>query len=112
MAKCIVIYSSNRILITEQTIHLTAQMNFKTIIKFLGEKRSNTKVYILYGSLSMKSQKGKTVIIGGRSVVASGQRRRGATEKQHDGCPLTGWQKWCWVLILLEIHTTAHKWQN
>lgn len=60
MAKCIVIYSSNRILITEQTIQLTAQMNFKTIIKFLGEKRSNIKVYILYGSLSMKSQKGKT----------------------------------------------------
>ena len=90
MAKCIEIYSSNRILITEQTIQLTAHMNFKTIIKFLGETRSNIKVYILYGSLSMKSHKGKTVIIGGRSVVASGQRRRGATEKRHDGCPLTG----------------------
>lgn len=30
-------------------------MSFKTIMKFLGEKRSNIKVYILYGSLSMKS---------------------------------------------------------
>lgn len=36
-------------------------MNFKTIMKFLVEKRSKIKVYILYGSLSMKSQKGETV---------------------------------------------------
>lgn len=49
---------------------------------------------------------------GSRSVVASGYRRELQSTKWHDGCPLTGWQKRCWILIVLEIYTTAHNWQN